>query len=145
MKRFWVKIFLILLSLFLLSGCRKQHDDTLTPLNLTKSITINCQHRGHPLVRTYTDPDKIDVILIYLHRLSHGNQLIFPLDHPGGDRCEITLHLWNGTVRSYELRNKDALQNYNGNWYYVEPEKANILYHLIEHIESDEPRVSQMI
>ena len=145
MKRFGVRIFLVLLSLFLLSGCQKRHDDALTPLNLTKSITIDCQHRGYPLIRTYTDPDKIDTILIYLHRLSPGDQLTFPLAQPGGDRCAITLHLWNGTIRSYELRNKDALRNYNGNWYYVEPDKANIFYHLIQHIDSDEPRVSHAL
>ena len=145
MKRFRMGIILLVLPMFLLCSCGSGQDDTLTSLNLTQSIVINCQYRHHPFLRTYTNPEKIDVILLYLHRITPGNQRPRPTEQALGDHCEITLHLWNGTTRSYELRNKDLLRTASGNWYDAEPEKANILYHLIQHIESDEPRVSHAL
>ncbi len=137
MRRFRTGIILIFSLCFLLCGCHKSRNKSSAPLNLTKTISIDCHYRQHHLLRTYTDAEKIDVILRYLHRLSPTSPVSNIPNQITSDRCQITLTLFNGSTRSYELQNKEYLRRNSGDWYSVDPKKANVIYHLINHIESD--------
>lgn len=143
MKKLRIGLFLLLSLCMMLSGCRKAADSHRSPLNLTKSIQIDCHYRGMHLQRVYQDPDKIDVILRYLHRLSPLSQCPSQARQVAYDDCRITVQLLNDSAREYYLYGKDYLRKSNGDWYCVNSEKANVLYHLVNHIESDEETARQ--
>ena len=135
MKVFRTAFLMILLCPFL-CGCQnnKEHPGSL---NLTQEVHVDCQYRQNTIKRTYTNSDKIDVILKYLHALPSPGQ---PYRHPvpqSGDLCKITVLLWDGRQHHYELNNKNLLRINSGEWFDIEPEKANVIYHLVNHIESD--------
>lgn len=143
MKKLRIGLFLLLSLCMMLSGCRMAAESHKSALNLTKSIQIDCHYRGIHLQRIYQDPDKIDVILRYLHRLSPLGQCPQQARQDTYDDCRITVQLLNGSARDYYLYEKDYLCKSNGDWYCVDPEKANVLYHLVNHIESDEETARQ--
>ncbi len=137
MRRFRFGWIMVLMVCILLCGCGNRRDSAIQSLNLTEKISIDCYYRDNHLLRTYTDSDKIDVILKYLHELSPNAQISQQPEQADGDRCNITIYLSNGTTRSYDLQGKEYLRKNQGAWYSVDPQKANIIYHLVNHIESD--------
>ena len=119
-----------------LCGCSGRNNPAAS-LNLTDKMHIDCYYRNHHLERVYYDSDKIDVILTYTHRL------LTPIESNGyprvlsGDSCKITVFMCDGTQRCYELQSKLYLRKNSEDWHTIDPHTANIVYHLINHIESD--------
>ena len=84
-----------------------------------------------------TNSDKIDVILKYLHQIKVRHPTTADSENWTGDHCRITVYLPDGSVRNYDLLGKEILFKNSGQCYAADPDDANIMYHLVNHIESD--------
>ena len=129
-------LYMIILSV-LLCGCRKTLAEVPNSPDLVIRISLFYEHRGQRLERVYTDNSKMDVILYYLYDLT-------PLGRPEedpeslvGDRCRITLHLSHGQTHIYRQFGNQYLSVDNRPWQKIDKKQASVLYHLVNHMESD--------
>ena len=136
-KRICVALIGILVMCIFLCSCHRRQDNTQNALNLTQKVHVDCYYRQHHLQRIYTDFDKIDVILRYMHKLSSAGQPPAKPAQVTDDHCQITVFLSNGTQHTYQLQSKDFLRNAQGKCFAVDAHQANVLYHLVNHIQSD--------
>ena len=124
--------FLCVTSLcFILCSCHHSRWRTNSTLNLAQQIHVSCQYRQKTIIRTYSDPQKMEIILRFVHRLSPMGLYHQPIPQHSGDSCQITVHMVDGTTRNYHLQGKELLQKDGGRWHCVDPENANVIYHLL--------------
>ena len=126
----------MLLLCIMVCGCSVKTGNN-GQLNLTGKVSIDCNYRQKHLLRTYTDSDKIDIILKYLHQIKVRHPAAADAENWTGDHCRITVYLPNGSIRNYDLLGKEILFKNSGQCYAADPDDANIMYHLVNHIESD--------
>ena len=126
-----------LLLCFLFSGCRDNTDHTEPALVYVTEISIDYQYRQSHLRRHYTDSDKMDVILYYLYDLSPHGQPEEDPEQIQGDSRKITLTLSNGQTRIYRQIGSQYLSVDFHPWQKISQKKAGVLFHLVNHIESD--------
>lgn len=120
-----------------LTGCRPEKQTPTLSLNLVTSVEVNCRHHQRQWMRTYTQTDKIDIILHYLHKLrSTGTPSTDP-EQFRGDRCQITVQLSNGQQHIYRLQGDGYLSVDLRPWQTVNSQQASVLYHLVSHIPGD--------
>lgn len=129
-------LLIVLILCLLLTGCSPTKPEA-APLKLVSSVEVDFRHRQEHLHRIYTQSDKVDVILHYLHRLiprgtpdSDPEQLL-------GERCRITVRLSGGQTRTYRLQGKQYLSVDLRPWKNISRERCSVLYHLVQHMESD--------
>ena len=126
----------VLLLCTVLAGCSPTKPES-APLKLVSSVEIDFRSQQVNLHRIYTQADKIDVILHYLHRL-------MPRGTPDSDPeqlleewCKITVRLTDGGTRIYRLRGKEYLSVDLQPWKNISRERCSVLYHLIDHLPGD--------
>ena len=130
----YLLMFFILCLIF--TGCSPTKPEA-APLKLVSSVEIDFHHNREHLQQIYTDAEKIDVVLHYLHRLSpHGvpdsdpEQLI-------GERCKITVRMSSGQAHTYRIHGKQYLSVDLKPWKNISRERCTILYHLLRRIPGD--------
>lgn len=126
---------LIVLCL-ILTGCSPTKPEA-SPLKLVNSVEIDFYHKQEHLQRLYTDAEKIDIVLHYLHRLSpRGNSDSDP-EQLIGERCRITVRMSGGQAHTYRIQGKQYLSVDLKPWKNISRERCAVLYHLVRRIESD--------
>lgn len=137
MEKFKKTVYIFLISCLMLCGCRKPLAETTPPPGVVREISVSYQDRDTRLYRIYTNTEKMDVILYYLYGLTpHGHVEQDP-EMLIGEQCKILVRLSDGSQHIYRQYGKQYLSVDNHPWQIVEKEKASVLYHLINHIESD--------
>lgn len=131
------KILPFLLVCVLFSGCKEKTNLPETPLVFVTQVHIDYQYRQSHLQRRYTDSDKMDVILYYLYDLSPHGQPEEDPEQIQGDSCKITVTMSDGSQRVYRQVAGQYLSVDSRPWQKISEMKGNVLYHLVNHIESD--------
>lgn len=138
------KLLIVLcLSATLLCGCGKKDPPPEPLARVVTQVDISCQH-GHTLIRRhYTDPDKMEYVLLYL-------RLLKPRGKPEQDPeqlehavFEITVHLSDGNKRHYRQKAHRYFSRDSRPWELIDPAQAAGLYRLMEKVPSD-PEISPM-
>lgn len=137
MKKIGCAFVVTVLMCLLLSGCVQKEDETPAPLQLVSHIEILYDYRQSQLQRHYTNTDKIDVVLHYLHKLSPYGLASEDPEYLQGDSCKITVHLSDGSQHIYRLRGSRYLSVDFHQWQNVDYNKGSVLFHLFHHLPSD--------
>lgn len=119
-----------------LTGCSPTKPEA-APLKLVNSVEIDFQLQQEHLQRLYTDAEKIDVVLHYLHRLSPHGVPDFDPEQLIGERCKITVRMSGGQTHTYRIQGKQYLSVDLKPWKSISRERCTILYHLLRRIPSD--------
>ena len=130
----YVIVFFLLCAF--LTGCSPTEPEA-APLKLVNSVEVDFRHQQEQLHRVYTEADKIDVVLHYLHRLTPRG---IPDSDPEqflGERCKITVRLSGGEAHTYRLQGKAYLSVDLKPWKNISRERCSVLYHLIRHLPGD--------
>lgn len=127
---------LAILICSLLVGCSPTKAEN-TRLKLVEAVEIEFYHQQEYLHRIYTQPDKIDVILHYLHRLTPRGIPDFDPEQLLGERCKVTVRLSHGESHIYRLQGKEYLSVDLKPWKNISRERCSVLYHLVRKIEGD--------
>lgn len=104
---------------------------------LVTEVDIRYNYKNTQLNRTYTNTDKIDVILYYLYSLEPYGQPEEDPEQIRDDCCHITVYLSNGSSRSYRQQGSRYISVDFCPWQNISPTRAAVLHHLLRHIESD--------
>ncbi len=140
MKRLFAFCLMLCLCVCGISGCSRK-----APRQLCRVVTqvdIFCQKGELPIHRCYTDPDKMQSVLLYVRLLKpRGTPEVNPLSL-NKEVYQITLHLSDGSKHIYQQTGHRYFQNYQGMWKKILPQSAAGLYALMEHLPSDIPIAS---
>ena len=137
MRHYWKLLAVVLLLSALLCGCKRQAAPLEEPLVFVTQIHIDYEYRQNHLLRSYTDADKMDVILYYLYGLSPHGQPEEDPEQIQGDSCKITVTLSNGQQKIYRQIGSQYLSVDFHPWQTIPQDRGSLLYHLVNHIESD--------
>ena len=85
----------------------------------------------------YTDPDKIESILLYLRHLKRKGTAQVDPERVEGDHYEILLHYSNGERRVYYQHADQYLSQDYKPWERINPEQAKNLLPLLKSMPSD--------
>ena len=120
----------------MLIGCEKP--EAKRPMEYVTGITVDCHYRNRYLYRQYRDSDKLNVITDYLHNLNprYLTRTVDP-DNLTGDSCRIILSLSTGKTRVYHQKGNAYLSVDLHRWQKIRENDGNVLYHLVNHLESD--------
>lgn len=133
-KRILPVIFLLCIWL---CGCRNEVPAPEASVVYVTQVNIDYQYRQSHLRRSYTNTDKMDVFLYYLYDLSPHGQPEEDPEQIQGDSCKITVTLSNGEHRIYRQIGSQYLSVDSRPWQKISETKGALLYHLVNHIESD--------
>ena len=131
------RIIILLIAAILLCGCSRIDQETPGRPRLVEKITATYRSTAVELVRSYTDQEKMEAVLIYLRRLApygSATEETDPLEPSDG---RITLHYSDGTDRVYELYAGRYLRIDNGQWQNIKTERGQELPLLLGMMESD--------
>ena len=137
MKRIGCVFMVAVLMCVFLSGCGQKKYEASAPLKLVSHIEILYDYRQSQLRRLYTDTDKIDVVLHYLHKLTPYGLAADDPEYLQGDSCKITVHLSDGSQHIYRMRGSRYLSVEFHQWQNVDYNKGSVLFHLFRHLPSD--------
>ena len=130
MKKLWVVFLLILLT-----GCSAEAQ-TPAP-ELVSAVHVRYAYKRRVLERTYTDVEKMDMILHYLYALTPSGTAREDPEQLWDDDCRITLLLSNGKKRLYLQRGGRYLSVDHGAWHKIDPKQGSKLFPLISAMEGD--------
>ena len=126
----------LMLSLFMITGCGSKNTSNHSSALVTK-IDIVYSQPDTTDTRSYTNPEKMEVILLYL-------RLIRPTGTPQADPeqfqndvYKITLHFADGHERIYRQRANRFLSAGEKAWYTVDPDHAQVLQSIFQDMPSD--------
>ena len=137
MKKIIKLLFVCCFVLFILSGCIK--NDTLQkPLcRVVTQVDISCQTEHMLMQRHYTQPEKMEYVLLYLRLLKPSGKPDVDPEQLNKDVYNITVFLSDGTKRLYRQKAHQYFASDSGPWKKIDPEKAAGLYRIMEKIPSD--------
>ena len=127
----------IICSCLFLCACNRRPDAVQEPIVLVTAVDIRYNYKNTQLNRTYTNSDKMDVILYYLYGLEPYGKPDEDPEQIRNDCCHITVHLSNGRSRIYRQQGSRYLSVDFSPWKNISPTRAAVLHHLLRHIESD--------
>ena len=126
----------VLFTTVILSGCTRNHAVNSHCLIATK-IDIVAQHEKALIHRHYTDPEKMESVLLYLRLLKPIGKPQISSDEITDDIFLITVHLSNGEKRYYRQAEHRYFTENDFPWFTVDPGQAAKLYTLMRHYPSD--------
>ena len=126
----------ILILCLILTGCTPAKPET-APLKLVSSVEVDFRHGQENLHRIYTQSDKVDVILHYLHKLTPRGTPDSDPEQLLEEQCKITVRLTGGESRIYRLQGKQYLSVDLKPWKTISRERCSVLYHLVSHLPGD--------
>ena len=137
MNRKYRIVILFFLLCCLLSGCFPQRTPSPSALDIATSIVVQCLYQQTQFQCHYTNTDKIDVILHYLHSISPKGRTAVDPELLHGDTCIITVYLTSGNQHIYRLKEACYFSVDYHPWQSIDREDGSILFHLFHHIPSD--------
>ena len=147
MKRHEKLIICILLLLVIVSGCSQIHtpENDAPGIQMAVRVDVRCQRDGTSFERSYTQPEKLEAMLLYLRLLKPEGRVEVNPEVFSGPHSEITVHLSGGEKRVYRMRCDSFLSVDAKPWQHVDPEHAADLYPLLLIMESDAERTAGII
>lgn len=130
-------LFFVFLAV-ILSGCaRERAPQQLQQPQFVTQIDVTCRRDQQLLQRRYTAPEKMSGVLNYIRLLeSQGNADTDP-ERVTGDVYKIVVHLSDGSRRVYHQRANRYLSKNARPWQQIDPDRAALLYPLLEQTGSD--------
>lgn len=128
---------LMLITLFLLSGCSRIDQQTPGKPKVVTKITADYFSGSVTLQRAYTDAEKMQAVLTYLRCLRPFGAAETDPETADGSRVHITLYYSDNTTKIYQQRADQYLRVDNGVWQNILPERGRELALLLGLMESD--------
>lgn len=125
--------------LTLTAGCRSQQSEATAPEAYRVVTQIEIVYHHKPIVSegTFSDPEKMQQILLYLRQISpYGTPAEDPEQAEGSD-FYITLHYSDRSKKVYHQRADRFLRINNGPWKRIDPKKAMKLSEILATMDSD--------
>lgn len=137
MKKGFKLFLLFCFSAVIMPGCGKNNPSAASLTRVVTQVDISCKQPHTFIERHYTDPGKMEYVLLYLRLLKPFGTAVADPEQIHHDVYRITVKLSDGTKRIYQQKahryfSKDARQ-----WQMIDPAKAAGLYRLMEKIPSD--------
>ena len=125
----------ILSFFFLLSGCTRKQ----TPASFPLVTEITVQYENGPIQGqlSYTDDEKMQLILTYLRLLKPYGQPTEDPESAEGTLFEISLHYADGGSAVYRQKADRYLKSGEEPWLCIPPQKATELSVLLGYLEED--------
>ena len=131
-----IKLFtMFCFSVIIMSGCVKKNAPP--PCKVVTQVDISCRQENLLLQRHYTDPEKMESVLLYLRLLKPMGQ---PEQMPPpqlGDLYHITVSLSDGSKRNYLQMAHRYFSRDSRPWELIDPKQAAGLYFLMQKLPSD--------
>ena len=134
MKKFVRLLILFCFSAVIMSGCvRKNAPHT----RVVTQVDISCRQENYALHRHYTDPQKMEYVLLYLRLLKPEGRADSPPALTSQDLYEIKISMSDGTQRNYRQLAHRYFRKDTGPWELIDPKQAAGLYFLMQKLPSD--------
>lgn len=135
MKKWRLGVFLAIICM-LFVGCHREKDSNVQN-NVVTRIDITCESGEEILQRSYTSPDKMRLVLLYIRSVSSPFASLPEPEDPGLRKISITTVSANNTTKVYRQHGERYFQEGSGGWQKIDPEKGGILWELIQSIPGD--------
>ena len=135
MKKTARLLFLFCISALIMPGCAQTHTPPIT--RVVTQVDISCERETLLLHRHYTDPQKMESVLLYLRLLKPIGTPQPPPEISDGALYEIILSLSDGSQRHYRQLDHRYFSKDAGPWMLIDPEQAAGLYFLMQKLPSD--------
>lgn len=132
--------FFALFAVFFLiiPGCRKKNSVD-TSYRAVTQIDIVTKQQDALLRRHYTDPQKMQSVLVYLRLLTPTGKPEVNPEHLTDDMFLVALTFSDGSNTYYRQTGHRYVSKDDGSWFSIAPEHAVRLYELMAHTPSDIP------
>ena len=135
-----ISVILVLTSMIgLLCGCSRSAATPATrpPFRVVDHIGITFQKGPLDFQRSYSSPEKVQKILDYLMIIDpYGTPAEDPEQIGNTEFC-IRLYYTDGSEKIYHQRGQRYMKVQNGDWKYIDPEKAEQLSQILSQTPSD--------
>ena len=121
---------------FLLSGCHRGKSTTVQSSVVTR-IDITCENGSEVFRRSYTSPDKMRLVLLYIRSVSSPFASLPEPEDEGQRKIRITTTSANNITKVYRQHGEQFFQEGSGGWQRIDPEKGSILWELIQSLPGD--------
>lgn len=138
MKKF-IKLYTLLFLCAFLCSCRAAMPEQPALPGIVTSVQVSYRSKKLRLQRTYTDGQKIDVILQYLHRLKPLGPARNDPEYLDGEFCRIVVTQAGGQSHSYRLCCGEYLSVDCKPWQRYQPESADPIFPLLSRMPGDLP------
>lgn len=133
-----VKMFLICcLSAIIMCGCGVNHAPPAPLCRVVTQVDISCRTKHMLIQRHYTNPDKMEYVLLYLRLLNPRGKPDTDPDQINKDVYEITVHLSDGSKKLYRQKAHRYFSRDSRPWETIDPAQAAGLYLLMQKLPSD--------
>ena len=136
MKKIAKLIFLFVSFAIIVTGCGINHTSS-THYRAVTQVDIVTRYEHTLIRRHYTDPKKMEAVLIYL-------RLLKPIGKPTQDSSQlnedvflIAVHLSDGNIHYYRQAAHRYFSREDENWVTIDPSLAARLYAVMRHFPSD--------
>ena len=137
MKR-WFCIFCLFCAVcVILCGCGQKHTQNPGSGGVATRVDIHGVSREGTVSRFYSQPAKIEAVLIYLRLLHPRGPVRLPSASPEQAHYEIVVHLSDGSQRIHRQFSDSYATTQQGWWGTIDPGYGQQLSKLIRHIPSD--------
>ena len=133
------KLFFIGCVCLIMSGCSRNNPPAPPLCRVVTQVDIFCQQKNMMLRRHYTQPQKMESVLLYLRLLKPLGKPETDPDNVEREVYEISVHFSDGEKRVYRQKAHRYLSVDNKPWETIAPEQASELYKLMQHYPSDTP------
>lgn len=120
----------------ILVGCHRKQDTSVQSSVVTR-IDITCQQGDEVTQRSYTSPEKMRLVLLYIRSVSSPFASLPEPEDPNVKKIKITTTSVNNITKVYHQHGEQYFQEGNGGWQKINPEKGGILWELIMAIPGD--------
>ncbi len=124
------KVMLLLPVIFLLSGCRSAPEPA--PVPIVTGIRVQCLESGATARWEYTDPQKMEPLLVYLASLHPYGIAERNPEQVIGKAYRIDIFMSDGANHIYRLRADRYYSKDSAPWRLVDPKQAALLPQILE-------------
>ena len=134
--KLWTIGILLMVLCAVLFGCRRQTQTSVQSSVVTR-IDIVCQHGDEVTTRSYTSPEKMRLILLYIRSVSSPFASLPEPEDSTVKKINITTTSANHITKIYRQHGEQYFQEGNGGWQKIDPQTGSILWELIMAIPGD--------
>jgi len=134
-----IKLYTLLFLCAVLCSCSPSVSDQPALPGIVTSVHVSYRSKKLRLQRTYTDGEKIDVILQYLHGLKPIGPAHKNPEYLDGEFCRIVVTQAGGQSHSYRLCCGEYLSVDCKPWQRYQPESADPIFPLLSRMPGDLP------
>lgn len=128
-------VFVLLLFLLPLSGCRKNPQKAAS--HLVTGVEISCHKEDVQLHRYYSDQQKMAYVLLYLRLLEPGKSALHAADRSSGEIYRITVSHDDGSKTEYRQKDHRYFSSGGKHWQLIDPAQAEGLYRILRNVPGD--------